>query len=188
MHLFTQKIDQSGRAKHAPAKISTRDLAIFSVLGSIMFVSRIAMQWIPQVHLLGLFIAAITLTYRVRALIPLYVYILLDVAFSGLILWPYLYIWLPLWLMFMLIGKLELPRKIQIPLYMALCALHGLSFGTLFAPAWMLMGRLNFKTIIAWIVAGLLWDVTHAIGNFVAGTLIIPLSSLLKKLDSQNGQ
>ena len=101
-----------------------KELVIFAVLGSILFVSHIAMMWIPNVHLIGLFIAAFTLTYRVRALIPVYVYVIVYGAFFGFAPWwiPYLYIWLPIWGMFMLAGRLQLSIKVKIPLYMLLCA------------------------------------------------------------------
>ena len=143
------------------------------------------MQVIPNVHVLGLFIAATTITYRTRALIPLYAWVLLEGAFAGFSLWwlPYLYVWLPLWGMFMLIGKLNLPNAIKPPLYMILCALHGLSFGILYAPAQALMFGFSFQMTITWIIAGLPFDIAHAIGNFAAGTMIIPLATLLKKLD-----
>jgi len=161
---------------------------IFSVLSTMMFLSRVLLQGIPSVHLLGLFIAIITRTYRWRALIPLYGYVLLEGLFTGFSMWwmPYLYIWLPLWGAFMGLGKLELPRKIGAPLYMIVCALHGLSFGLLYAPMQALMFGFSFQATIAWIIAGLPFDIIHAIGNLAAGTMIIPLSTLLKNLD--NGQ
>jgi len=141
---------------------------------------------IPSVHLLGLFIAAITLKYRMKALIPLYVYIVLYGAFYGFAPWwvPYLYIWLPLWGMFMLIGLLNLPLKVKIPVYMILCALHGLSFGVLYAPYWAAVIGLSYQGMIAWIIAGIPFDITHAVSNLVAGTLIVPLTELLRKLDT----
>jgi len=168
-------------------KLSVRDLTIFSALSALMFLSKTILQGLPNVHLLGLFIAAITLTYRVRALIPLYVYILLDGIFTGFSLWwiPYLYVWLPLWLMFMLAGRINVPAKAQVPLCMVLCGLHGLLFGTLYAPMQALMFGLSFEAMIAWIAAGLRFDIIHAISNFAFGVLIIPLSSLLKKLDGE---
>jgi energy-coupling factor transport system substrate-specific component len=147
------------------------------------------MQMIPNVHLLGLFVASITLAYRVRALIPLYVYIMLDGVFLGFsMFWmPYLYVWLPLWLMFLLAGKLKLPIKFQVPLYMVLCGLHGLSFGLLYAPAQALIFGLSFQSMVAWIIAGIPFDIIHAAGNFAAGTLIVPLAALLKRLDKRYG-
>jgi energy-coupling factor transport system substrate-specific component len=152
-----------------------------------MFASKIAMAALPNIHLLALFIASCTLTYRAKALIPLYVYVMLDGLFGGFSFWwfPYLYIWLPLWLAFMLFGKLRLPTALRAPLYMALCGLHGLSFGTLYAPAQALMFGLGFKAMLAWIIAGLPFDIIHAISGLASGALVLPLSSLLQKLEKR---
>jgi len=163
-------------------------MAIFAVLAAIMFVSRISMQFIMNVHLLGLFVAAITLSYRVRALIPIYIYVMLDGLFTGFAFWwqPYLYIWLPLWLLFMAAGnfsvKLKVPKAVQVPLYMVLCGLHGLLFGLMYAPAWAFYMNLSFEATIAWVIAGLPADIIHCISNVATGVLIIPLSELLQKL------
>jgi len=159
------------------------------MLGAAMLASQIATYGIPGVQLVMFFIATLTLTYRWRALIPIYVYVLLFLQFYGFFTWnlPYLYIWIPLWGIFMLAGyiseKLKLPNKIRVPLYMILCGLFGLSFGALYAPFWALIAGLNFKQTIAWIIAGLPVDISYAVCNFAAGVLIVPLSELLKKLD-----
>ena len=166
------------------AKLPIRDMAIFAVLATLMFVSRISMQFIMSVHLLGLFIAAITLTYRVRALIPIYLYVMLDGIFAGFAFWwqPYLYIWMPLWFMFMIAGRFKISKIAQVPLYMVLCGLHGLLFGIMYAPAWALYMGLSFEATIAWIIAGLPADIIHCVSNAAVGILIVPLSELLKKL------
>jgi len=153
-----------------------------------MFITYIALYGVPNVHLLGMLIAAFTLTYRVRALIPVYVYVALYGIFYGAVtMIPFLYIWLPLWGMFMIAGRFELPVKVKVPLYMILCALHGLSFGILYSPAAVLMFGipLSFNSMLAWIVAGLPFDMYHALGNLAAGILIVPLCELLKKLNRQ---
>lgn len=180
MPLFTRKAEAS-----ATNKLSLRELVLFSVLGAIMFLSKIAMEWAPNIHFLGMFIATFTLVYRKKALIPLYVFILIEGVVAGFSAWwlPYLYIWLPLWAVFMAVGKLRIPPKWQLPLYMLLCGLHGLAYGTLYAPAQALLFGLSFKTMLAWIVAGLPFDFLHGIGNLAAGILILPLAVLLRKLD-----
>jgi len=151
-----------------------------------MLLSRMGLQWIPNIHPLALFIAAATLTYRVRALIPLYSYILLEGVFSGFSLWwvAYLYIWLPLWGAFMLLGRVELSIKVKAPLYMLVCGLHGLFFGVLYAPMQMLLFGFSVQTTVAWVIAGLPFDIIHAAGNLAAGSLVIPLALLLKRLES----
>jgi energy-coupling factor transport system substrate-specific component len=152
-----------------------------------MYLSKTAAAFLPNIHPLALFIAAFTLHYRTRALIPIYVYIMIDGVMSGFSMWwlPYLYIWLPLWGMFMTAAVLgnKLPRGAKVPVYSLLCALHGLSFGLLYLPAQAVMFGLSRKTAIAWWIAGLPFDVTHAVGNAATGLLILPLCALLRRLD-----
>ena len=52
-------------------KLKTRELAIFAMLGAIMYVSKVVMEWIPNVHLLGTLTMAYTLVYRKKALYPI---------------------------------------------------------------------------------------------------------------------
>jgi len=171
-----------------PPPLPLKDLIIFAILGSIMFISHMIMIWIPSVHLIGLFIAAFTLTYRVRALIPIYLYVMIYGAIYGFSTWwvPYIYIWLPLWGLFMLVGMFKLPVKAKVPIYMVLCALHGLSFGLLYAPFQAWVFGLSFQGMVAWIIAGIPFDVTHAISNLAAGILIVPLSELLIRLSGHS--
>ena len=56
-------------------KLKTRELAIFAMLGAIMYVSKMMMEWIPNVHLLGMLTMAYTLVYRRKALYPIFVYL-----------------------------------------------------------------------------------------------------------------
>lgn len=162
----------------------TRQLTIFALLGAVMFCSKVLMEWAPNIHLLGMLTMAYTLTYRKKALIPIYVYVLLQGAFAGFALWwiPYTYIWTILWGITMILPK-NMPAKIAVPVYMGVCALHGLCFGTLYAPAQAIMYGLSWKGMIAWIIAGLPFDAIHAAGNLVVGALILPLSSTLTKLE-----
>ena len=64
-------------------KISVRELVIFAVFAALMFVSKLLMQVLPNIHLLGMFIVALTVVYRAKALLPIYVYVFLDGLFSG---------------------------------------------------------------------------------------------------------
>ena len=63
--------------------------------------------------------------------------------------------------------------------------MHGLAFGTLYAPAQALMFHFTFKQTLAWIIVGLPWDLLHGVGNLCAGMLIIPFSELLTKLNKK---
>lgn len=79
----------------------------------------------------------------------------------------------------MLLPK-NMPKKVQPFVYMAVCALHGFLFGTLYAPAQALLFGLSFQGTLAWIAAGLPWDVLHGISNFFCGILVMPIVSALK--------
>lgn len=156
-------------------------MVIFAMLGAVMYVSKILMEFLPNVHLLGAFIVAFTVVYRKKALYPIYVFVLLVGLFNGFNMWwiPYLYIWTVLWGMVMLLPK-ELPKKWQPVIFMSVSALHGFLYGTLYAPAQALMFGLNLKGMVAWIIAGLPWDLTHGISNFLCGLLIMPMIMVLR--------
>ena len=160
-----------------------RDICIFAMLGSIMFVSQIIMEALPNIHLLGMLTMAYTLVYRKRALIPIYVYTMLNGLFGGFNVWwvPYLYIWTVLWGVTMLLPT-SMPKWAKYTVYPVICSLHGFAFGILYAPAQALFFGLDFKAAVAWVVAGAPFDIIHGVSNFVVGFAIIPVSELIKKL------
>ncbi len=165
-------------------KLKTRELAIFAMLGAIMYVSKVIMEWIPNVHLLGTLIMAYTLVYRKKALYPIYVFVFLCGALGGFNAWwiPYLYVWTVLWGITMLLPK-NMPQRVAPIVYMIVCASHGFAFGILYAPAQALMFGLSFEATLAWIASGFYFDMIHGIGNFFCGMLIIPIVSVLRMLE-----
>lgn len=155
------------------------------MLGTLMFCSKIIMEVLPNIHLLGMFTMVYTIAFRRKALWPIYVYVMINGLYAGFAVWwiPYLYIWTVLWAITMLLPR-RMSGKAAFVIYPLICGLHGLAFGTLYAPAQALLFGLNFKQMMAWIIAGLPWDIVHGIGNLAAGFLILPFSELLKKLFS----
>lgn len=168
-------------------KLNVREIAVFSMLGAMMFASKALMDVLPNIHLIGTFIVAMTVVYRKKALYPLYIFILITGLLNGFGTWwiPYLYIWTLLWGAVMLLPK-KLPEKAKPFIYSAVCALHGFLYGILYAPAQALLFGLDFKGTLTWIAAGLPFDITHGISNFVCGMLICPLILLLKRLTPKN--
>ncbi len=160
-----------------------REIIVFPILGTLMFCSKIIMEVLPNIHLLGMFTCVFTVVFRKKALIPIYIYVLINGLYAGFSLWwiPYLYIWTILWGMVMLLPK-KIPNKAKCIVYPLVCALHGFAFGTLYAPAQAWLFGFDLKQTIAWIIAGLPWDAIHGMGNLCAGMLIVPLSKLLEKL------
>ena len=162
-------------------KLTVKEITIFSMLGAVMYASKMIMEFTPNIHLLGVFTIAFTVVYRKKALYPIYIYVFLNGMFAGFNMWwiPYLYLWTVLWGITMLLPK-NMPKAVAPIVYMVVCALHGFAYGMLYAPAQALMFGLNFDGMIAWIIAGLPFDMIHGISNFFCGILIVPIITVLR--------
>lgn len=150
-----------------------------------MYVSKVVMEFLPNVHLLGVFTVAFTVVYRKKALYPIYIYILLLGMFNGFTAWwiPHLYLWTVLWGVIMLLPR-SMPKKLRPLVYMLINAAHGFLYGTLYAPSQAVMFGLDFEKTVAWIIAGLPWDAVHGVSNFVCGLLIVPIISVLRMAEN----
>jgi len=148
-----------------------------------MFISKLIMEGLPNIHPLTMFIVTFTVVYGIKALIPIYVYVFINGLYAGFNIWwmPYLYLWAVQCLITLLIPR-RIPDKIAAVVYPLLCAILGLSFGVMYAPAQAIIFRFTLKQTIAWISSGLAFDVIHMGGNFAMGLLVLPLSKLIKKL------
>ncbi len=164
--------------------LDLRHLVVFPMLGCLLFLSDILMEFLPNIHLVGVLTIVYTVVYRSRALIPLYIYVLLYGLVYGFSLWwiPYLYIWTILWGGVMLLPR-NMPRKVALPVYMAVGGLHGILFGILYAPFQALAFGLSFEKTLLWIAAGFPFDVIHCVGNVILGVLILPLTATLRRLE-----
>ena len=149
-----------------------------------MYASKLVLEVLPNIHLLGAIIIALTVIYRKKALYPIYIFVFLTGLLSGFAPWwvAYLYIWTLLWGAVMLLPK-NLSPKITPLVYMVISAAHGFLFGILYAPAQAILFGLNFEGMIAWIIAGLPFDMIHGVSNFLCGILICPLITALNKAE-----
>lgn len=161
-----------------------RNMIVFAMLGAVIFASKIAFEALPNIHPVAMLVMTYTVVYRYKALIPLYIFVILFGAYYGFSIWwiPYLYIWLVPWGATMLLPR-KMSKKTAIIVYPILCGLCGLLYGTCYAPAQALLFGYDFPTMCKWIAAGLPFDVLHGLGNIGMGLLVFPLSELLRKLD-----
>ena len=166
---------------------NARELCIFAMLGTVMYISKLVMDALPNIHLLGVLTIVYTLVYRKRALIPIYIYVMLNGLLAGFNMWwlPYLYIWTILWGIIMLLPR-NMPRKVSIPVYSVICGIHGFAFGMLYAPAQALMYGFSFEQTVAWILAGIPFDVIHGVSNLAIGLIIVPLSEILRSISNRH--
>ncbi len=56
-------------------RLTTREITVFAMLGAVMYASKLLMELIPNVHLLGVLVVAFTVVYRKKALYPIYIYV-----------------------------------------------------------------------------------------------------------------
>lgn len=164
-------------------KLNIREVAVLALLGVMMVAGDLLLEALPNVHLVGVLIVVSTVVFRQKALYPLSVYVLLTGLYAGFSLWwvPYLYVWAVLVGMVLLLPKRMNP-KVAAVVYMLVCGLHGLLFGTLYAPVQALMFGFDTEQTLVWIVAGLPFDVIHGISNVCCGVLIMPLVTVLNRL------
>lgn len=163
--------------------VNVREMCIFAMLSAVMFASKVIMEALPNIHLLGMLTVTYTVVYRKKALIPIYVYVMLNGLFAGFNFWwiPYTYIWTILWGVTMILPR-RMPKRVAYVVYSVVCALHGFLYGVLYAPAQALMFGLNFEQTVAWIISGIPFDLIHGFSNLGLGLLVVPLAELLSKL------
>lgn len=159
------------------------------MLAALMYASKIIMDLAPNIHLIGVFVIAITVVYRKKALYPIYIFVLLTGLLNGFSAWwvPYTYIWTVLWAVTMLLPKQKLsrmPKTAQPLIYMVICSLHGFCYGLLYAPAQAILFGLSFEGMVSWILAGLPFDLIHGVSNFFCGMLVMPIVSTLRMAEN----
>ena len=170
-------------------KLNVKEAAVFSMLGAVMYCSKLIMDALPNIHLIATFIVAFTLVYRKKALYPIYIFVMLTGLLSGFSSWwvPYLYIWTVLWGVTMLLPK-NMSPKIAPVVYMLVCGLHGILYGILYAPVQAIFFGLDFKGMLSWLAAGFTFDIIHGVSNFCCALLVIPVATLLKKAEKYSAR
>jgi energy-coupling factor transport system substrate-specific component len=157
--------------KKKNSAISIYELCLYPMLGALMFCSKVIMEVLPNIHMLGLLTMVYTVVFRRRALIPIYIYVFLNGLYAGFNMWwvPYLYILTILWGITMLLKEEKSPV-----IWAFISGFFGLFFGTLCSVPYFITGGVHMG--LSWIIAGLQMDIIHGIGNFfVALVLFQPL-------------
>lgn len=167
-------------------RIKLWELVLMPLLGTLIFVSKLLMEFLPNMHLIAMFITLFTVVFGWKTLIAIYTFVFLMGIYGGFGLWwvPYIYVWTILWAVVMILPK-NMPKGVAAVVYMIVCGLHGFLYGLLYAPFQALAFGLDFNGMIAWVIAGLPFDVIHGVSNIFAATLIVPLMLPLKKAISK---
>lgn len=156
-----------------------RNVCLMAVLGVLLYISQVALAFLPNIELVSLFVILFTLVFRRRVIGALAVFILMEGVTYGFGMWwmMYLYIW-PL--LALLTGLFRwMKHSWQWAIF---AGLFGLAFGTLCAFTYLPIG--GVPMMISWIISGLPFDFIHAGGNFLLTLLLYKLlRGVLETLD-----
>ena len=158
--------------------LTVKEVALFGMLGGLTFGAKFVMSGLPNIEPVSLLIMLFAVTFGVKALFPMGIYIVLEILIYGIQLWNinYLYVWPILLVVSLLMKKAESPL-----LWAVVAAVFGLLFGLLCAPVYLFTGGLAFA--VNWWLSGIPFDLLHCVGNFVIVLLLFaPLRKLLGDL------
>lgn len=160
------------------AKLTVRELALFSILGALTFGAKYAMSLLPNIEPVSLMVMLFAVVFGRKCLYPVYLYVTMEILFYGLGLWNinYLYIWAVLALAAYLL------RGMKSRLGWAMVSgVFGLMFGALCGIVDIFIGGVPYA-VAKWI-SGIPFDIMHCAGNFVIALLLFgPMRDLMEKL------
>ena len=156
-----------------------RKITRIALLSAILYVSKVALEFLPNVELVSLLTVLYTLVFGKEAFLIVTVFNLFELIQWGFGTWwvSYLYVWPLLVLITLLLKKII---KEEFLIWSVVSGLLGLIFGSLFAIVYL---PVDPAYALAYWISGLPWDVWHGVCNFVLMLVIgKPLYLLLKKI------
>ena len=156
-----------------------RKITRIALLSAILYVSKVALEFLPNVELVSLLTVLYTLVFGKEAFLIVTVFNLFELIQWGFGTWwvSYFYVWPLLVLITLLLKKII---KEEFLIWSVVSGLFGLIFGSLFAIVYL---PVDPAYALAYWISGLPWDVWHGVCNFVLMLVIgKPLYLLLKKV------
>lgn len=163
-------------------RLSVREIALSAMLGALTFGLKVALAPLPNIEVSSLMVMLFAVTFELKAVYPIYAYVLLEILVYGVNLWSinYLYVWFILAITTWIFRKMTSPWE-----WAVLSGSFGLLFGLLCAPVYFFVG--GWAYAVSWWISGIPFDILHCIGNFVVAlVLFTPLRQLLDKLLSKD--
>lgn len=160
------------------AKITVRELALFSVLGALTFAAKYVMAVLPNIEPVSLMVMLFAVVFGKKCLYPVYLYVAMEILFFGLGLWNinYLYVWAVLAVAAYVLRKMDSPFG-----WAMVSGVFGLLFGALCGIVDIFIGGIPYA-ITKWI-SGIPFDIMHCAGNFVIALLLFkPMRQLMERL------
>ena len=162
-------------------KLKVKELVLLSLLAALLLSGQVALAFLPNIEVVSILIIIYTLFFKKKTLYVIYLFALLEGLIYGFGTWwiMYLYVWTILWGITMLMQKEKSPF-----IWAFVSGFFGLAFGTLCSVPYFIIGGVSAG--LASIVSGLMFDVTHGIGNFVVALVLFrPLHLVFQKVHTQ---
>ncbi len=171
--------------KKSMLEVTIHDITMIGVMVAVIEVCKITMASLPNIELTTFWIIMFTLFLGTKSVFAVPVFILIEGTIWGFGLWwiMYLYIW-PLLALITWIFR----KKNNIWFWCILSSVFGLGFGLLSAIPYFFIGFGNsgmrgaFGAVFSYWIAGIPFDITHGISNFVLMLVLYkPVCSIMKK-------
>lgn len=157
---------------------TAREIAVLGLLSALLFGAKMVMAPLPNIEPVSLLVIVYAAVLGPRALVPVYVYALLEILTWGFGYWSasYLYVWTVLALAALLLRRMESTLG-----WAALSGAFGLCFGALCSLPYLVVG--GWAYALSWWITGIPFDLLHGAGNFaMALALFRPCKTILCRL------
>jgi len=159
--------------------MKTKDITLIGMMIAIIEVCKVVMAGIPNIELTSFWIIVFCVCFGKKMFYTIPAFILIEGLMYGFGLWwvQYLIAWPMLGI---IAGRF---RNTDSALGWAIISgLFGLFFGVFCSISYLFLG--GIKTAIAWWIAGIPWDITHGIGNFLIMLILYhPIRQIMKKIN-----
>lgn len=159
--------------------MSVQKITRIALLSAILYVSKVALEFLPNVELVSFLVILYTLVFGKETFIIVTVFNFLELIQWGVGSWwiSYLYLWPMLCLITLLLQKII---KEEFLLWSIVSGVFGLIFGSLFALVYI---PIDPAYAFTYWISGLPWDVWHAAWNFVLMLVLgNPVYHILNKM------
>lgn len=183
--LVNREQEASSGKKRTSLSVTVRDITMIGVMIAVIEVCKVTMASLPNIELTTFWIIMFTLFLGTKSIFAIPVFILIEGTIWGFGLWwiMYLYIWPLLALLAWIFRKQE-----SIWFWSILSCVFGLMFGLLSAIPYFFIGFGNggmrgaFSAVFSYWIAGIPFDITHGVSNFVLMLVLYkPVRSIMKK-------
>lgn len=159
--------------------MSIRKLTRIALLSAILYISKVALEFLPNVELVSFLVIIYTLVFGKETFLIVTVFNMFELIQWGFGTWwfSYLYTW-PLLCAITL--SLKRVVKEEFIVWSIVSGMFGLIFGALFAIVYI---PVDITYALAYWISGLPWDVWHAVWNFVLMLVLgKPLYAVLSRM------